>query len=70
MQARFLSPVPPQTTPQASARLAPVSRAARAWNAAGAQRRASRQGLLSLQDWTVVQEEEVREKLKKRPKTE
>lgn len=74
MPARFPSPVPPQTTPPASVRRAPVQRAATAWNAAGAQRRASRLGLLPLQDQTaldvVVEEEEEREKLKKKPKTE
>lgn len=67
---RFLSPAPPQTTLPALVCLAPVPRAARAWNAVGAQRRASRLGLLSLLDRTVVEEEEEQEKLKKRPKTE
>lgn len=71
--ARFPSPAHPQTTPPASARPAPVPRAARGWAAAGAQRKASRLGLLPLQDWMVVEEEEEevqQEKLKKRPKTE
>jgi len=65
--ARSPSPVPPQTTPPASARPAPVPRAARARNAAGAQRR---RGLRSLQDWTaLVLETEELGKLQKKLKT-
>ena len=70
MPARFPSPVPQQTTPPVSVCPALVPSAARAWNAAGAQKRASRLGLLSLQDWTVVVVVEEQEKLKKKPKTE
>ena len=73
MPARFLSPAPPQRTPPVSARQAPVPRAARAWAAGGAQRRASRLEVPAPQDSTVEEEEEKEEelvKLKKRPKTE
>lgn len=72
MPARCPSPVPPQTTQPAFVLLVPVLRAVRAWNAAGAQWRASKLGLLSLQGLTVavVEEEEEQEKLKKRLKTE
>lgn len=73
MPVRFPSPVPPRTTQPVFVHPVPVLREAKAWNAVGAQWRASRLGLLSVQDLTVVVvvvlavEEE---KLKRRPKTE
>lgn len=71
MPARFRSPALPQTTPPASARPAPARRAARAWAAAGVQKKASRPWHLPLKDWTVkVEKEEGQERLKKRPKIE